>query len=230
MGSGDNRAGVNGRRAMTKHRRPAREPRALPVRLVPAGSQALCLAYANSLCWRGLPKPTETLCGLTDLLAWCSNHGVVVDPAFVRWSLARPQAAQAVFAEAIAIRETLYRVLCALSIGARIASADLRALNDAMARTPPRTRIAELAQGYGWRLQAGGEAAYSTATLLAAVLWSASDLIVGEHVASVRQCANAACRWLFLDASRSGSRRWCDMRSCGNRAKARRHYHKHRAG
>jgi predicted RNA-binding Zn ribbon-like protein len=214
---------------MTNPRRPSSEPRGLPVRLVPAGSQVLCLAYANSLCWRGLPKPSETLCGFDDLLGWCANNGVVVDPAFVRWSLARPEAAQAVFAEAIAMREMLYRVLCALSIGARIAATDLRALNKAMARTPSRTRIAQLAQGYGWRLQAGGAGSYSTPTLLAAVLWSASDLIVGEQRASLRQCANAACRWLFLDASRNGSRRWCDMRACGNQAKARRHYHKHRA-
>jgi len=216
--------------AKKKPRRPASEPLGgLPVRLVPAGSQALCLAYANSLCWRGLPTPTETLGGFEDLHRWCANNGVVVDQAFVRWSLARPAAAQAVFAEAIAMREMLYRVLCALSIGARIAAADLNALNDAMARAPPRTDIAELAEGYAWRLQAGGETSYSAATLLAAVLWSASDLIVGERASSVRQCANAACRWLFLDASRNGCRRWCDMRSCGNRAKAHRHYHKHRA-
>lgn len=39
----------------------------------------------------------------------------------------------------------------------------------------------------------------------------------------VRRCANPACVLLFLDLSKSGRRRWCDMATCGNRAKAARH-------
>jgi predicted RNA-binding Zn ribbon-like protein len=39
----------------------------------------------------------------------------------------------------------------------------------------------------------------------------------------VRICANDTCRWVFFDESRGGQRRWCDMASCGNRAKAARH-------
>jgi predicted RNA-binding Zn ribbon-like protein len=39
----------------------------------------------------------------------------------------------------------------------------------------------------------------------------------------VRVCANDTCRWVFYDESRAGRRRWCDMATCGNRAKAARH-------
>ncbi len=39
----------------------------------------------------------------------------------------------------------------------------------------------------------------------------------------IRVCANDTCRWVFFDESRGGQRRWCDMASCGNRAKAARH-------
>ena len=39
----------------------------------------------------------------------------------------------------------------------------------------------------------------------------------------LRICANDLCRWVFYDESRAGQRRWCDMASCGNRAKAARH-------
>jgi predicted RNA-binding Zn ribbon-like protein len=39
----------------------------------------------------------------------------------------------------------------------------------------------------------------------------------------IRICANDTCRWVFFDESRAGQRRWCDMASCGNRAKAARH-------
>jgi predicted RNA-binding Zn ribbon-like protein len=39
----------------------------------------------------------------------------------------------------------------------------------------------------------------------------------------LRICANPTCRWVFVDRSRTGQRRWCDMRTCGNQAKAARH-------
>ena len=39
----------------------------------------------------------------------------------------------------------------------------------------------------------------------------------------VRICANDTCRWVFFDESRAARRRWCDMATCGNRAKAARH-------
>ena len=46
----------------------------------------------------------------------------------------------------------------------------------------------------------------------------------------VRLCDNDTCRWLFYDESRAGRRRWCDMATCGNRAKAARHRARAKAG
>jgi len=43
------------------------------------------------------------------------------------------------------------------------------------------------------------------------------------HPERLRVCANDMCRWVFYDESRAGRRRWCDMTTCGNRAKAARH-------
>lgn len=43
----------------------------------------------------------------------------------------------------------------------------------------------------------------------------------------VKSCPN--CDWLFVDRSRNRSRLWCDMAVCGNRAKASKHYRRHRA-
>lgn len=47
--------------------------------------------------------------------------------------------------------------------------------------------------------------------------------LTGGHPERIRICDNDACRWLFYDTSRTGRRRWCDMATCGNRAKAARH-------
>ena len=43
------------------------------------------------------------------------------------------------------------------------------------------------------------------------------------HDDRIRICDNDTCRWIFYDESRAGRRRWCDMATCGNRAKAQRH-------
>jgi len=51
---------------------------------------------------------------------------------------------------------------------------------------------------------------------------SAHGLIADGLLPRLRECE--ACTWLFLDTSRGGRRRWCSMATCGNRAKARRHY------
>jgi predicted RNA-binding Zn ribbon-like protein len=64
------------------------------------------------------------------------------------------------------------------------------------------------------------------------VLWpvirSAADLVTSPDISQIRECGAPDCNWLFLDRSRSGRRRWCDMSTCGNRAKARRYYSRHR--
>ena len=64
-------------------------------------------------------------------------------------------------------------------------------------------------------------------SLEAAVALSALRLVEAGRRDRVRICEN--CGWLFLDRSRNGSRRWCDMSVCGNRQKARRHYSRGRA-
>jgi hypothetical protein len=51
-----------------------------------------------------------------------------------------------------------------------------------------------------------------------------------ERQGQLRICGNDACRWLFFDRSRNGSRRWCDMSACGNRMKTRRYRRRHPAG
>jgi predicted RNA-binding Zn ribbon-like protein len=61
----------------------------------------------------------------------------------------------------------------------------------------------------------------------AALAVSALSLLSGDAVRRLKVCPN--CNWLFLDKSRNSSRLWCDMTVCGNRHKAKRHYHRRKA-
>jgi predicted RNA-binding Zn ribbon-like protein len=49
-----------------------------------------------------------------------------------------------------------------------------------------------------------------------------STLLTSDAMSRVRACGSETCRWLFLDTSKNHTRRWCDMKVCGNRMKARR--------
>ena len=194
-------------------------------RLLAVGPQGLCLDYANTRCWRGLAQPKETLQRPADLLAWCRRAGLRPVPARLR-----APAVAGLFAEAICLREVIYSVFSALATGTTIAAADLSALNAAIGQAAPRAHIAPFGAGYAWQVDVRiGAAAVSASDLLSPVIWSAADLLVAARAGAVRQCAENTCRWLFLDQSRNAARRWCDMGSCGNRAKARRHYRKRRA-
>ena len=168
----------------------------------------LCLDYANTRYWRGQAAPTETLGGPADLAAWAKA--------------AKPPSPRE-FEQAIALREMLYRLFDAQAQGKPAAPRDLEGLNQALAQAPARKALRRSRGGYEWDVEARPGSALA---LLAPVLWSAGDLLAGPRLDRVRRCANPECGWLFLDDSRAGKRRWCSMQSCGNRAKARRHYHK----
>ena len=175
----------------------------------------LCLEFANTRYWRGQPTPTETLNSAEDLSAW-SAANISKE--------ARPLAKRE-FERAIELRETVYRVFDATTRGKVPAAPDLQAMNELLAISPTRTTLRRERGGFAWDVDMRGSTALGQ---LAPVLWSAGDLLTGGKLDKVKRCANPECGWLFLDDSRAGKRRWCSMQACGNRAKARRHYHKSR--
>jgi len=170
----------------------------------------LCLDFANTRYWRGQATPTETLNAPADLAGWAKSAKV-------------PSARE--LETALGLRETIYRLFDANADGKAPALRDLEALNAALASAPARTTLKRGRDGYNWEIDANSGTALA---LLAPVLWSAGDLLAGPRLDRVRKCANPECGYLFLDDSRAGKRRWCSMSACGNRAKARRHYHKSR--
>jgi len=173
----------------------------------------LCLEFADTRYWRGQAQPTETLNGPDDLATWVgSNVSKEAKP------LSRRE-----FERALELREAVYRLFDATARGKAPAAADLAVLNEALAAAPARRLLRRERNGFAWDVDMRGSTALGQ---LAPVLWSAGDLLTGPKLDRVKRCANPECGWLFLDDSRAGRRRWCSMSACGNRAKARRHYHK----
>jgi predicted RNA-binding Zn ribbon-like protein len=98
-------------------------------------------------------------------------------------------------------------------------------INAELATAGTHLRVVESDGGFGWGWEDGDA--------LDRVLWpvarAAAELLVAGDLSRIGQCAGEECQWLYVDTSRNHSRRWCDMNDCGNRAKARRHYHRVRS-
>lgn len=196
--------------------------------LIPAPPEGLCLDFANTRYWRGRDTPTDELKTPADLLAWIGRRGgfaeIPLDGAGQTLE-AEPARAEALLTEAIRLREAIYRIFTAVAEDRPVADEDFAVISAALEQAPARRRLARADGGYAWEVDASAiEGAPSAPALLAPVLWSAGDLMLQAGKRRIRRCANDQCLWLFVDDSKSGTRRWCDMSSCGNRAKARRHY------
>lgn len=184
---------------------------------------ALCLDFANTL--EDRPRSTqEHLWGYGDLLGFSRQTEAL--PAadidrLARLSAEHPRCAHAVFTRAIGFRETLYRIFTRLAGGEFPEAEDLELLNGVLHKALPNLQIRDRHEGFEWTW--GGQA-----QALDRPLWpiarSAAELLTSEELANIRECASETCSWLFVDRSRNHRRRWCDMATCGNRAKARRHY------
>jgi predicted RNA-binding Zn ribbon-like protein len=179
------------------------------------------LDFANTL--GGLregPWDDEWLHGYEDVVAWARHGGLVGERDAARLldrSGAHPRAAAAAFERAIALREQIHRVMAALAAGAAPAPADLDALRAAHRDSLAAAALAlQARQRFDWVWDRAGDD-------LDRPLWPVAqatiDLLRSERLRRLKQCAN--CRWLFLDASRNASRRWCSMSHCGIDAKVR---------
>jgi predicted RNA-binding Zn ribbon-like protein len=187
----------------------------------------LCLDFANSLDDRLTPSPREWLRSYAHLLAWAGQAGLVTDRQAGRLgdeAARRPEAAAEVLARAVTLREAIYRTFLALA-DQPFAAADLDTLNAELAVGMGRARVAPAEGGFVWGW-ADDESALDR--LLWPIARSAAELLTGDELDQVRVCGAGDCNWLFMDTSRNRSRRWCEMSTCGNRAKARRYQQRKR--
>ena len=184
-----------------------------------------CLDFSNTVGGDRRTSTVEHLHSYADLVSW-ARQGELITPAHARGLLLRaerePAAAAETLAAAIELREAIFRAFFALAQGKRAGQGDLDRINRALAGTLGHRRVVQSGRGYAF----GWEDADQLDRMLWPVVQSAAELIAEAHGAHVKHCGlwDDGCSWLFVDSSRNGSRRWCTMEDCGNKAKARRHY------
>lgn len=191
----------------------------------------LCLDFANTVGWHASPEPAEGLPTYADLVGWAQRVGLLAEAdakRLRRHAARRPALAQAVLDRAHSLREAIYRILSATAQRQAGAAADLDIVNAELAVAMGHGKLAPTSGGF--ILQWSSEPEALDSTLWPAAYSAASLLATPELLERVGECADdRGCGWLFLDMTKNHSRRWCDMKDCGNRAKARRHYERQRA-
>lgn len=147
-----------------------------------------------------------------DAANWFADHGLIHAEARSNWTGADLERVRHV-------RRALRDVVDAVVEDRRPERASVDLVNATLeARQPARLELA----GTNIRI-AHRHAGTPVSNALAIIAETFVDELAAGRPERFRICANDQCRWTFFDSSPTGRRRWCDMATCGNKAKAARH-------
>ena len=179
------------------------------------------LELVNTFDLRFSANPQDLLPTYADLLRFAAQLRLL--PAEQARKLGRTvgaQDGQRVLASTVELREALASVLYAWVDGGKPADRQVEILEAHFHAAALHRRLRSGDERLVWSWSGFEQQAELPLWKLAQ---SASDLLVSEDAQRVKGCGDPTCRWLFLDLSKNHTRRWCDMKTCGNRMKARRH-------
>jgi predicted RNA-binding Zn ribbon-like protein len=184
---------------------------------------SLALDFANTASGRGTPAPVERLEEPLHVAEFAA-HAEAVDVGTarrVREVLADdPVGAGVLLRRARQLREAIYDIGAAIAHAKPPPDGDLAVLKTYAQKAMAAGVLAPAEHG-GYRLDFAS--APVEEAVLGPIAWSAVALLADLQPARLKQCPGDGCGFLFLDLSKNASRRWCDMATCGNRHKGRRH-------
>jgi predicted RNA-binding Zn ribbon-like protein len=180
------------------------------------------LDLANTLDDRMAASPDDLLADFPALLDFANAAGLIdldLQRKLGRRAEQRSYEADAVLATVRALRESVYRVGVALVAAQTPDPADLHVIAEQASAAHASGTFAQNDDGFHW--------SWEDADDLRRPLWqladAAIDLFSRHDLSRLRICAADDCGWIFLDETKNRSRKWCDMATCGNRAKAARY-------
>lgn len=180
----------------------------------------LALDFINTLEGRMRSEPNDRLDSYGALLEFFRQTDALRGEDVGRLGIladARASDAERVLERVRALREAMYGLVSAYLDDRATEAVDRGGFNGELQNAFGKSGIVPTSDGFDWDWTGGDH--------LDQPLWpivrSAADLLTSESLRDVKRCAADTCAWFFLDTSKNKSRRWCDMKVCGNRAKAR---------
>jgi len=189
----------------------------------------LALNFVNTVSDRPTDRPIERLTDYTRLVFFGLESDAYPNRSTDRLHLVAgrtPGLGKNALQKAIQFREALFAIFSAVVEHRAIPGNPLARLTFMLQDAMTHGRLVHNGRRFVWEW-------IGMDCNLESVLWpiarAAADLLLSDELVHLRMCASDDCAWLFLDHSKNQRRRWCDMKVCGNRVKARRHYERLKA-
>jgi predicted RNA-binding Zn ribbon-like protein len=179
----------------------------------------LALDFANTVHNHGSLDPLDDLQTYEDLLEWSRQAGLLRQQKWQELQRKRPAQTKLEFKRTIKLREAIYAIFFNRARGRRVSHEALQRVNWHLRQVMTQTSLRSEGKHFALAWNSRGS---PLQRVRGEITRSAVSLLTSNRLNRVRQCAGESCTWLFLDTSRNGLRRWCDMQACGNRAKVRR--------
>jgi predicted RNA-binding Zn ribbon-like protein len=181
----------------------------------------LALEFVNSQAGPHDSRPDiDTLEEYRDLLDWSRQVGSITDGQAEGLAITareHPGAASTVFRKSVRVRSYLWEIFSSLARHQQPDAAPLDLLRDDLTIAIRHGRLTRVGEAFSWD--------WAGCTELSAPVWpivhSAIELAQSSTLTRVKQCSS--CRFLFVDTSKNGSRRWCSMEDCGKTLKMSRY-------
>jgi predicted RNA-binding Zn ribbon-like protein len=188
----------------------------------PEQADELFISFGNTLEYeRG--QPVDALPDVTALLRWLreqrllSGRGLAAEAGRLRHDADEASHRIERYRH---LRELLHAVAAEVTENGHPSAEQLRALNHILRHGLHYHQLERDPDGTRYTFaQVGDRLDQARATIAS----SLAQFLADDAPSRLRVCANPGCRYLFIDRSPTGRRRWCDMRTCGNQAKVARH-------
>jgi predicted RNA-binding Zn ribbon-like protein len=190
------------------------------IREIPFVAGNPALDFVNTAEERGHPDAGDVLLTPADLRSWGRRYGLLAK------SLRMNDDAPAELERAREARELIYALLLTQVRGRRPSKSQLVRLSELAAAAYRAAALEVDADGaVRWHWSSSDLATVRHVTVTAAV-----ELLDGAPSPRLKQCPGDQCGWFFLDSTKRGNRRWCQMAECGQEAKDQRRREKRAAG
>lgn len=206
-----------------------------PVAIAPALSRERAFVFVGERLWLDFVnsdaiRTVDALRDFETLIFWLEAASLFDGERAVgmrRRAREQPSGASAALVDARRVRGAL-RSLAERGTGAtgaeQVRADALNEINRVLGRSAGTRRLERRSDGtYARAFVPVGDA---FAGLMIPIVESAADALILGELPRVRRCADTRCARVFYDGTKNGRRRWCDMATCGNRAKAARHRQK----
>lgn len=187
------------------------------------------LDYVNTCNGRrpgtSLQEVVDKLSSLEDIVHWFLRAGLIEPEEHGHLlQLVHDASWQTVtaFEQLIACRESLYQLFLPVALGHSVDQDRLGELNHMLAITSAQRLLVSTPLGVIWRWRSCNTLEDMTSGFIGRMASEAAALLTSSDLVRLKACATPDCDWLFIDTSKNGRRRWCQMNLCGAREKAKR--------